>query len=301
MASSPGRCETAEPPRIAVHSSLREGAVAAGEHPEGIILSANARPEPAGYSWEINGWPIDDLPPELGRIQGSPRRGILVYIPPADLSGPPVVLSYVAVAEVAGREIRSAPFRLALRPKFRGGDARTPSGISMVRTREEPLHPTCKATLETLNVELAAYAELLRKERNNEARNEDVIAVLTRIRTLSDQARHCTGHNLGLLDKLRLSLVNRLSILIKDKARNLWARYDALAESLQTAAPDETPPLLRRIFQLQIQIKGMYERYDMEMSQGIVDRLQKDNEMIRDVLNGHASESNRPSSLGNAK
>lgn len=296
FASSPGHCETAEPPQIAVHSSLRERTVTAGEHPEGIILSAGARPEPARYSWEINGWPIDDLPSELGRIQGSPRRGILIYIPPAELLGPPVGLSVVAVAEIAGRLIRSPPHRLELRPKVPNAAANPPSRISMIRTREERIPPSCKAILEKLNVELATYAELLQKERTNEARNEEIIAVLTRIRTLSDQARHCTGHNLELLDKLRLNLINRLSILIKDKARNLWARYDVLVESLRTATPDGTPPLLRRIFELQIQIKGMYERYDMEMSQGILARLQKDIEMLREALNRYASETDRPSS-----
>jgi hypothetical protein len=167
-----------------------------------------------------------------------------------------------------------------------------PGGIALI-AREEPIPPSCKTTLEKLNAELSAYAELLQRERANRARNEDIIAVLTRIRTLSEQARHCTGHNLGLLDKLQLNLVNRLGILIKDKAKNLWARYDALAERLRDARPGQTPSILRQIFEIQVEIKAMYEKYQMEMSRGIVERLDADGRMIRNALNRLNAAQNR--------
>jgi hypothetical protein len=290
---------TADSPRVVLQSSLRVSIIRAGEHPGGIIFSAKARPESAEFSWEINERPIGDLPPELGRFQGSPRQGIVVYTPPATLSGPSRSLSIVAVARIGGREVQSEPFTLIVHPKDDHPNAHPPSAISMIRTREEKIDSPCKTILAHLNAELAAYAELLKRERENRVRNEDVIAVLSRIRNLSGQAKNCTGLNLGLLDKLQLNLVNRLGILIKDKAKNLWERYDALTERLRGARPGEIPDVLRQIFELQFQIKGMYEEYNMGMSRTIVERLDKDAEMIRDALNRYGAESVPPSPAGN--
>jgi hypothetical protein len=290
---------TADSPRVVLQSSIRIPVLRAGEHPDGIIFSAKAHPDSTGFSWEINGRSIRDLPPELGRFQGSPRQGIVVYTPPATLSGPSRSLSIVAVARIGGREVQSEPFTLIVHPKDDQPNAHPPSPISMIRTREENIPPSCKAILSNLNAELAAYAALLEQERENQVRNEDVIAVLSRIRSLSDQAKHCTGLNLGLLDKLQLNLVNRLAILIKDRAKDLWARYDALTERLGGAPAREVPAILRQIFELQFEIKGMYEKYKMEMSQSIVERLDRDAEMIREALNESASESAHPSPARN--
>lgn len=299
FAAAPGSADTADSPRVVLQSSIRIPVLRAGEHPGGIIFSAKAHPEPDGFSWEINGRPILGLPPELGRFQGSPRQGIVVYTPPATLSGPSLGLSIVAIARIGGREVRSAPFALVVHPRNADPNAHPPSAISMIRTREENIPPSCKTILANLNAELAAYAALLERERENQVRNEDVIAVLSRIRNLSDQAKNCTGLNLGLLDKLQLNLVNRLAILIKDKAKNLWERYDALTERLRDAPAGKIPSILRQIFGLQIEIKGMYEEYKMEMSESIVERLDRDAEMIREALNESASEPAHPSPARN--
>lgn len=284
FAPGPASAESPAPPTITIHSTLQEPVFTAGDHADGIIFSAQAHWETARFSWEINKSKLPDLPPKFGRVHGSPRQGIIIYTPPADLSGPAIALSIVAIAKVGSREIRSEPFRLAVQP------ARRPRAISMIRTRSETIAPSCKTILANLNDRLSEYRELLKKERGNQTGNEEIIAVLTEIRTLSERAKNCTGYDLDLLDKLQLNLVNRLSILIKDKARDLWARYDGLVDRLRTAPPENAPALLRQIFELQMQIKAMHEQYNMDMSQKIVERLQEDGEMIRRALNAPSSE-----------
>lgn len=149
--------------------------------------------------------------------------------------------------------------------------------------------PFCENVLDNLKTELAAYSELLKRERENRSLNEEVIEVLQRISRLSEQARSCTGRDLDILNKLQINLVNRLNILVKDKSRSLWREYDELLEMLrvnssQDEAGDQVMSIIRRLVALQFEIKAMYGQYNMELSKEIARRLEEDERVLKKVL-----------------
>lgn len=281
-----------DPAAVQIQSGISAREITAGQYPQGIIFSAHTEQAPAFFTWTINGRPLAALESAWGTIGGNRRKGIIVYTPPTTLPGGVREISLVATAHYDGFTRQSPPLVLPFR-----APSVAPSASASVRTDGTPLSPSCQTVLEQLNAQLATYRKLLREERRHQPRNTAIIRVLTRIRGLADQARQCTGHNLGMLDKLQINLMNRLSVLLKDKARDLWREYDRLLETLRRAnrrdaSDDERAAIFRDIIDLQMKIKGMYEQYDMDMSQGILERLAADNRMLRKALGLQGDTSN---------